>query len=101
VAGVIGVYFTWRNLKQTQEGTQVTLTLTESSQITERFTRAIDQLEARDERGGKRLEIRLGGIYALEWITHDSPTYYEAVTDVLAAYIRENAQISEGEKDDP
>jgi hypothetical protein len=51
VARVIGVYFRWRNLKQTQEGTQATLTLTESSQITERFTRAIDQVEARDERG--------------------------------------------------
>jgi hypothetical protein len=95
VAGVIDVYFTWRTLKQTQEGTQATSTLTESGQFTERFTRAIDRLGATDEKGDKRLEIRLGGIYALERIAHDSPTYYEAVTEVLAAFIRDNARISE------
>jgi hypothetical protein len=46
-----GLYFTWRTLHVNREG-----------QITERFTRAIDQL------GDQRLEIRLGGIYALERI---------------------------------
>src|SRR5215212_2890073 len=56
--GFIGLLFTWRSLrqaresqKQTQEDTQRTLDLTEQGQITERFTRAIDQLGATHDNG--------------------------------------------------
>jgi Pentapeptide repeats (8 copies) len=38
----------------------------ERGQITERYTKAIDQL------GSDKLDVRLGGIYALESIAHDS-----------------------------
>src|SRR5215213_1900690 len=101
--GLVGLFFTWRSLRQaresqalTQENTQRTLELTEQGQITERFTRAIDQLGATDETTGKpRLEIRLGGIYALERIAWDSPERdYSTVMEVLTAYVRENASTS-------
>src|SRR5829696_4544815 len=97
--GLVGLFFTWRSLRQaresqaqTQENTQRTLELTEQGQITERFTRAIDQLGATDETTGKpRLEIRLGGIYALERIAWDSPERdYSTVIEVLTTYVREN-----------
>src|SRR5215208_3696592 len=97
--GLVGLFFTWRSLRQaresqalTQENTQRTLELTEQGQITERFTRAIDQLGATDETTRKpRLEIRLGGIYALERIAWDSPERdYSTVMEVLTAYVREN-----------
>jgi hypothetical protein len=51
----------WQNLKVNREG-----------QITERFTRAIDQFGASDQEGQPRIEIRLGGIYVPERITKDS-----------------------------
>lgn len=114
VAGVIGIYFTWRGqrlsqraqeenqrntqaqLRNTQEqlrNAQEELSLTREGQITERFTRAIDQLGATDDNGYPRLEIRLGGIYALERIAGDSPERdYSTVLEVLAAYVRENAR---------
>src|SRR3954447_13018885 len=41
--------------------------LSRAGQITERFTRAIDQL------GSTQLDVRLGGIYALERLARDSP----------------------------
>src|SRR5689334_5587577 len=47
---LLGIYFTRRTLQLNREG-----------QITERFTRAIDQLGATDNDGKKRLELRLGG----------------------------------------
>src|SRR5919202_1641630 len=96
VAGAIGVYFTWRNLSQTRQSTERTLWLTEQGQITERFTRAIDQLGASDDKTGEpKLEIRLGGIYALERIARDSPERdYSTVMEVLTAYARENAPYS-------
>src|SRR5215218_2830839 len=103
--GLVGLFFTWRSLRQTresqaqtQENTQRTLELTEQGQITERFTRAIDQLGATYETTGKpRLEIRLGGVYALERIAWDSPERdYSTVMEVLTAYVRENTSLAPG-----
>jgi hypothetical protein len=45
-----GLYFTWRTLQVNREG-----------QITERFTRAIEQLGATHDDNSKNLELRLGG----------------------------------------
>ena len=92
--GLIGLLFTWRNLRQTRESTQRTLELTEQGQITERFTRAIDQLGDTDANEKPRLEIRLGGIYALERIDKESRerAYHPTVMEVLTAYVRENSR---------
>jgi hypothetical protein len=106
VAGAVGIFFTWRGQRITQESLQDTrenseenLHLAREGQITERFTRAIDQLGATDEANNKKLEIRLGGIYALERIAVDSLAMedspgrdYSTVMEVLTAYVRENTQ---------
>ena len=91
VAGALGVFFTWRSLRQTRASTQRTLELTEQGQITERFTRATDQLGATNDKGEKKLEIRLGGIYALERIARNSESDYWTIMDILSAYVREQA----------
>lgn len=78
-----GAFWTARNVQINREG-----------QITERFTRAIDQLGAIGENGEPRLEIRLGGIYALERIARDSPADHPTVMEVLTAYVRDNARVS-------
>jgi hypothetical protein len=75
--------------------------LQEQGQITDRFTKAIDQLGAvapggvLDQDGKPRinLEARLGGIYALERIARDSPRDDWTIMEVLTAYVRENAPI--------
>jgi hypothetical protein len=78
---LLGLYFTWRRVEISQD-----------QQVTERFTRAIDQLGATDDKtGNPRREVRLGGIYALERIARDSPKRdYSTVMEVLTAYVREN-----------
>jgi len=91
VVGLAGLYFTWKNLNQTRQTTQRTLELTEQGQITERFTRAIDQLGKTDDEGNKLLEIRLGGIYALERIARESEEDHWPIMEVLTAYVREHA----------
>jgi hypothetical protein len=88
-----GLYFTWRTLQVNREG-----------QLTERFTRAIDQLGATDDKTGEpRLELRLGGIYALERIDKESPerAYHRTVVEVLTAYIREDSRQDRGESSRP
>src|SRR5215211_6567805 len=75
-----GLYFTWRTLQVNREG-----------QITDRFTRAIDQLGKTDDKGKQLFEIRLGGIYALERIARESAEDYWPIMEVLTAYVREHA----------
>jgi hypothetical protein len=50
--------------------------------VTERFTRAVDQL------GSTQLDVRLGGIYALERIARDSRTDQPTIAEILTAYVR-------------
>jgi len=104
VAGAVGIFFTWRgqrlsreaqeqNQKTTQaqlENAQEELRLTRQGQITERFTRAIDQL------GNESLEIRLGGIYALQRIANESKEDYDPIVEVLTAYIRNKSSRTSG-----
>jgi hypothetical protein len=71
---LVGAYFTYRQLRTTREG-----------QITERYTRAIDQL------GHAQLDVRLGGIYALERIARDSPPDRATIGEVLTAFVRSHA----------
>ena len=59
--------------------------LNRAGQITERFTRAIDQL------GSRELDVRLGDIYALERIARDSADDHPQVVEVLTAYVREHS----------
>jgi uncharacterized protein YjbI with pentapeptide repeats len=64
------------------------LRLTRESQITERFTRAVEQLGNKDA-----LDVRLGGIYALERLAHDSPERdHPTVVEILSAFIRESSR---------
>src|SRR5215208_6966920 len=98
LALLFGLYFTWRRVEISQR----TLETQQDQQVTERFTRAIDQLGATDDEGNKRLEIRLGGIYALERIAQDSPKRdYSTVLEVLSAYVRENTSRSTKENANP
>ena len=61
------------------------LEVARQGQVTERFTRAIDQL------GSKNLDVRLGGIYALERIARDSSDDEPTIGEILTAYIRTHA----------
>ena len=70
-----------------------TVEVSQEGQITERFTRAIDQL------GSKSLEGRLGGIYALERIARDSRRDHWPIMEVLTAFVRSRARWEEPEDD--
>jgi uncharacterized protein YjbI with pentapeptide repeats len=73
-AVLVGLYFTWSSIEVSREG-----------QVTERFTRAIDQL------GSDKIEIRVGGIHALEQIARNSERDHWPTMEVLTAYVREKA----------
>jgi hypothetical protein len=62
-----------------------TYRLTQQGQITDRYTKAIEQL------GSDKLDVRLGGIFALERIADDSTRDRVTVTEVLTAFVRSHA----------
>jgi uncharacterized protein YjbI with pentapeptide repeats len=61
-------------------------TLSREGQVTDRYTKAITQL------GSKKLDVRIGGIYALERIARDSAKDHPTVMEVLTAFIREHSR---------
>ncbi|MFD1044247.1 pentapeptide repeat-containing protein [Kibdelosporangium lantanae] len=71
---VVGAVSTWRQLRIARDGN-----------ITDRFGKAVEQL------GGDRVELRLGGIYALERIVRNSPADRLAAIEILTAFIRTNS----------
>jgi Pentapeptide repeats (8 copies) len=84
-------FFTWRNLRVTEQNSRQTLDLSRQGQINDRFTKAIEQLGAVDQAGKKKLEVRLGGVYGLEQIAKESRDYHWPIVEVLTAYVREHA----------
>jgi hypothetical protein len=87
VAGLLlvaGAIATWRQVQVSREG-----------QITERFTRAIDQL------GSQTPDVRLGGIFTMERIAKDSPADRNTVAAVLSAFVRTHAPWMVGAADGP
>jgi uncharacterized protein YjbI with pentapeptide repeats len=82
-----------------------TFELTERGHLTDRYSKAIEQL------GNDSLDVRLGGIYSLEQIAHDSRRDRDQTTivEVLSAFVRVHsaplyqykASLSEGAVPEP
>src|SRR5262249_13348845 len=77
---LVGLYFTYKNIKVAEEG-----------KLTERFSKAVELL------GSEKLDVRLGGIYALERIARDSLKDHWTVMEVLTAFVREQSRKEYGE----
>ena len=75
-----------RNSEQADQWQKRTHELTEQGQVTDRYAKAIEQL------GSDKLDVRIGGIYALERVAHDSWKDQPTVVEVLAAFIREHSR---------
>lgn len=81
---IAGAAATWRQVNVNREG-----------QITERFTRAVEHI------GSDNIDVRIGGIYALERIARNSPPDRDTVQFILAAFVRNHAPWHAGTPDGP
>ncbi|MEV7130050.1 pentapeptide repeat-containing protein [Streptomyces sp. NPDC093260] len=75
---LFGAYATWRQLRVSQDG----LRATQEGYVTDRFSRAVDQL------GSDKLDVRIGGLHALWRIAEQSARDREAIISIQAAYLR-------------
>jgi len=73
-----------RDLVETQKANAEVRRANENTHVRELYTRAIELL------GSDTLDVRLGGIYALERIATDSPGDHPTVVEVLSAFVREH-----------
>jgi hypothetical protein len=67
----------WATLRQVQ--------VNQEGQITERFTRAVEQL------GSGEVDVRIGGLYGLQRIAEDAEVERGPILEVLSAYVRNRA----------
>src|SRR5664280_1937814 len=89
---LVGLYSSARTLTlQTQS-----LETLREGQITDRYSKAVEQLGATDSSAKPKVEVRLGAIYALERIANESTDDYWPIIEVLTAYVRRNSPLSNG-----
>ena len=79
---IVGVAGFWANVRNTNKTTALAL----QGQVTERYNKAVEQL------GSKEIDVRVGGIYALERIARDSARDQPTVMEVLAAFVRDHSR---------
>ena len=90
-AAAVTGYFTLQRLRILERQ----VTAIEEGQITERFTRAIDQLGATHSDGSPIVEVRAGGIRALERIARESARDSESIRDILLAYVIAHSRLQD------
>jgi uncharacterized protein YjbI with pentapeptide repeats len=93
VTAVAALLVTAWSLHYTAESNRATadqLDLSRRQQVADRFGRAIDQL---GQEGTDKLGIRLGGVYALETLMHDSDDDAPTVIEVLCAFVRTHTPV--------
>ena len=71
-----------QTLAHQREVAQATERDAAEQRITELYTRAVDQLGAKDA------PVRLGGLHALERVAQSNPTQRQTMADVICAYLR-------------
>ena len=82
LAAVIALVFTFLSIRETDAQLQVS----QQGQITDRYNSAIANL------GSPSIDVRLGGIYALQRLMQDSPRDQPTVVAVLCAFVRDSTR---------
>jgi len=85
--GLIATLFAGIGLFVNYLNSQAEIQLTQQRLITERFSKAVEQI------GNTKEEVVIGGIYSLERIAKDSPKDQWTIMEVLTSYIRKNSPI--------
>ncbi len=85
--GLIATLFAGIGIALNYGNSQAEIQLTQQRLITERFSKAVEQI------GSGKEEVVIGGIYSLERIAKDSPKDQWTIMEVLTSYIRKNSPI--------
>ncbi|GAA2109924.1 pentapeptide repeat-containing protein [Streptomyces synnematoformans] len=81
IASLVAAVGLWYSSAQVREELQIS----KEGQITDRYNAAVTNL------GSDTMEVRLGGVYALQRIMQDSPRDHPGIANVLTTYVRAHA----------
>lgn len=87
VVVLAGAYVGWRQLQHSVQATQMQVELQRQGAVTDRYTRAVDQLASVDP------TIRVGAIHALNRIGEEAVAERPGIVALLATYIRHHAAL--------
>jgi hypothetical protein len=90
-----GAYIGWRQLLQNTRAATAQVESQRIGALTDRYTRAVDQLSSTDE------TIRVGAIHAFDRIAAEAPSERAGVIALLATYVRVRARRGWTSFDDP
>ncbi|OBI22006.1 hypothetical protein A5712_13905 [Mycobacterium sp. E2327] len=85
IATAVVAYGTFQVSKQTVHLSEETLQANTRQQASDRFAKAIEHL------GSDNVDVRLGGIFALDKLAWDTPSEHANVYKVLASFVRGHA----------
>ncbi|TCO53469.1 pentapeptide repeat protein [Actinocrispum wychmicini] len=92
VTAVGALIFTGLSLNATRDQVgiaQAQNAVAEQGQVTDRYSKAVEQI---GQRGDDHLQVRLGGVYALERLARDSPRDQPTIIEVLSAFVRTSVE---------
>jgi uncharacterized protein YjbI with pentapeptide repeats len=89
LATVAALYFNTHQTSEALRASRDQIEQFEQGQLTDRFSKAVEHIGASNS-----VEVRLGGIYALERIARDSDRDHPVVMELLSAFVREHAPLS-------
>jgi len=92
IVAAAAVAISWRSAEASDRSAQASqeqVEIARRGQLDERFDRAVQQLGNQGS-----IDVRQGGIHALEDLMQDSPPYRPKILKYLASFVREHAPVS-------
>ena len=87
---ILTLTLTAYQVNETRRSSDRNVRIAEEGQVTERFSRAVEQLGATKGDGTPAIEIRIGGLFSLLRIGHDSDRDTVSAFLVAAQYVKSN-----------
>jgi len=88
IIAAIGLFFNYQDAIEDRRLTQERLNTDQERLVTNRFSKAVEQI------GNSKEEVVIGGIYSLERIAKDSPKDQWTIMEILTAFVRKNSPIT-------
>jgi uncharacterized protein YjbI with pentapeptide repeats len=82
-------------VSETRRTSENTLRLSERAQLSQRFSQAIEQLDAMDAKGDPAIDVRTGALFSLRTLGLDSKDFADSAFFTVATYVMNNYVRSE------
>src|SRR5688572_7297106 len=90
LALVVTLAITAYQVSETRRTSENTLRLSERAQLSQRFSQAVDQLNATGTKGDPAVDVRTGALFSLHTLGLDSKDFADSAFFTVATYVMNN-----------